>query len=220
MEVISSKRILDANDRIAQENRELLAEAGIFTVNIIGSPGAGKTTILESLLPRFERDFKTVVIQGDMATCNDSKRMEGVGVPSIQINTDSGCHLAANMVASAIKKLDLRNMDMLIIENVGNLICPAGFDLGENLRFIVLSVPEGDDKVEKYPSTFRTADAVILNKTDLIPYTDFDVSRVVSDLARIVPDAHLFEVSARTENGINHLAQWIIERKSGLTGSV
>ncbi|RKY17111.1 MAG: hydrogenase accessory protein HypB [Planctomycetota bacterium] len=213
MEILSAKKILAANDKLARDNRRRLDEQRVFMVNLIGSPGAGKTTLLERLLPEMGCAGSLRVVQGDMATREDADRIEAVGVKALQINTENGCHLAAHMLPPAFEMLDLPGADFLFVENVGNLICPAEFHLGEHLRAIVLSVPEGDDKVRKYPPTFATADALVVTKTDLAASNDFDFERVASDLKRLSPRAKVFKVCAKRGEGIRELAEWLKERR-------
>lgn len=213
MQIVLAKSILKANDQLAQANLARFDAAGVYAVNLLGSPGAGKTTLLEKLLPPLKERMTMAVIEGDLATSRDADRIEAAGVDSIQINTEGGCHLDANMIAASLDSIDLENLDAVFIENVGNLICTAGFALGERLRVVVLSVAEGDDKVEKYPPMFSKADAVALNKVDLLPHTDFDVGRVQADLKRLAPEAVLFPVSARTGEGMAELGQWILHQR-------
>ncbi|MCX7049548.1 MAG: hydrogenase nickel incorporation protein HypB [Candidatus Sumerlaeota bacterium] len=210
MEIVLAKKILKANDQMAQAIRARLESAQILCVNLLGSPGAGKTALLEALTPRLKTAARFTVIEGDLATCNDAERIERAGAPAVQINTEGGCHLDANMVTIALDTLDLKTMDLLFIENVGNLVCTAGFDLGETLRAVVLSVTEGDDKVVKYPPMFQSADAVIINKMDLLPFTDFSLDRLKENMRNIKPEALLFYTSARTGEGIEKLAEWLL----------
>jgi hydrogenase nickel incorporation protein HypB len=161
--------------------------------------------------------MRVAVIEGDLATARDAERIEVLGVPSVQINTEGACHLDATMVAAAMDALDLDALDMVFMENVGNLVCTAGFLLGERLRVVVLSITEGDDKVEKYPPMFRHADAVLLNKADLLPYTDFDVEKAEAHIKRLAPNADVLQVSARTGDGVPACADWIVGRREAWT---
>lgn len=213
MRIVAAKKILKANDQLAAENRERLNAAGVFGVNVVGSPGAGKTTLLEALFAQLKGRVRPAVIEGDVAGSIDADRMEKIGVPVVQINTDGGCHLDANMIASANKELDFGLVDMLVIENIGNLVCTAGFDLGEHLRIIVLSVSEGDDKAVKYPAIFQGSDALFLTKVDLLPYTNFSVERITADMRRLAPEAAVFQVSAVKGDGIAEAADWLVERR-------
>jgi hydrogenase nickel incorporation protein HypB len=209
MKIVAASKILKANDALAAENRQKLTAAQVLTVNWMGSPGSGKTTLLEALARYWQGQRKLAVIQGDVAGSLDAQRMEALGLPVVQINTDGACHLDANMVAQALAALPLEPGSLLMIENVGNLVCTAGFDLGEHLRLVVLSVPEGDDKLVKYPAIFRTIHGLVISKRDLLPQVDFHLERVEADLQRLNPRAALFSVSAVRQEGIAELAQWI-----------
>lgn len=209
MKIVAASRILRANDALAAENRQKLTEAGVLAVNWMGSPGSGKTTLLEALARYWQGRRPVGVIQGDVAGSVDAQRMEALGLPVVQINTDGACHLDANMVAQGLNGLPLQRNQLLMIENVGNLVCTAGFDLGEHLRLVVLSVPEGDDKLVKYPAIFRTIHALVISKTDLLPQVSFQVERVRADLQRLNPRAMLFCISAVRQEGLAELAAWI-----------
>jgi hydrogenase nickel incorporation protein HypB len=216
MKIVAAKKILKANDQIAAENRGRLDAAGVFCLNVVGSPGAGKTTLLESLFQRLKGRLRPAVIEGDIAGSIDADRMEKIGVPAVQINTEGACHLDAGMIAFALQELDLAATDLLAIENVGNLVCTAGFDLGEHLRILVLSTSEGDDKAVKYPAIFQSCHALVVTKGDLMPHLDFRAERIAADLRRLRPDAAVFEVAAIVGEGISQLADWVIEkRKNG-----
>jgi hydrogenase nickel incorporation protein HypB len=214
MEIVVAKKILKASEQIAVGNRAFLDRAGVCAVNILGSPGCGKTTLLEALIASLDGKARLAVIEGDLASTHDAQRIEAAGVPAVQINTDGGCHLDANMIASALGSLDVDTIDLLFIENVGNLVCTAGFDLGERVRVAVLSVAEGDDKVIKYPPIFQSADAVIISKIDMMPYTDFDVERFDGNLRRLKADSLIFQVSARTGQGIPEFVNWLLSKRS------
>jgi hydrogenase nickel incorporation protein HypB len=210
MKIVAAKKILKANDQLAAENRAQCDAAGVFVVNVVGSPGAGKTTLLEALFAHLKDRIKPAVIEGDIAGSIDADRMEKIGVPVVQINTDGACHLDAVMIASAMKEFDLAAIDMLVIENVGNLVCTAGFDLGEHLRIIVLSTSEGDDKAVKYPAIFQGSDALFITKTDLMPHLNFNVDRITADMKRLAPEAPVFQVSALHGAGIAAAAEWLL----------
>jgi len=212
MKIVAAKKILKANDQLAAENRARFDDAGVFGVNVVGSPGAGKTTLLEALFSHLKGRLNPAVIEGDIAGSIDADRMEKIGVPVVQINTDGACHLDANMIASAARELDLKGIDLLAIENVGNLVCTAGFDLGEHLRVVVLSTSEGDDKAAKYPAIFQGSDALFITKTDLIPHLNFDAERITADMKRLAPEAAVFQVSATGGQGIPSAAQWLAEK--------
>ena len=214
MKIVAAKKILRANEQTAAENRERLADEGVYGVNLVGSPGCGKTTLLESLFWRLEGRASPAVIEGDIAGQIDAERMVKMGVPVVQINTDGMCHLDASMIAAATDDLDCRGVDVLVIENVGNLVCTAGYDLGEHLRIVVLSVPEGDDKLVKYPAIFQRSDALVVTKMDLLPHTNFDMERVTGDMKRLAPEATIFAVSAIKGDGMDELADWFVETKN------
>ena len=209
MKIVAAKKILKANDQLAEENRARFGAAGVFAVNLVGSPGSGKTTLLEALFARLEGRLAPAVIEGDIAGSIDAERIDAMGVPVVQINTEGACHLDANMIAAATQEFDFEPVDVLVIENVGNLVCTAGFDLGEHLRIDVLSVPEGDDKLAKYPAIFQGSDALVIAKTDLLAHIDFDVDRVVSDMKRLAPKADIFQVAALKGDGVPALAEWL-----------
>ncbi|MBN1589706.1 MAG: hydrogenase nickel incorporation protein HypB [Pirellulales bacterium] len=209
MKIIVAKKILKANDQLAEENRARFNQANVLVVNLLGSPGCGKTTLLEALLAKLDGRAAPAVIEGDLASSIDAERIEKLGVPVVQINTDGACHLDATMVAAACAEIDLDKIDLLIIENVGNLVCTAGFDLGEHLRIVILSVSEGDDKVPKYPTIFHKSDALVVTKTDLLPYSNFSVDRVITDMNRLAPKARILQISALTGEGVETLADWL-----------
>lgn len=208
MEIKVLSNVLKVNDSLAEENKSFLAARGIFTINIISSPGAGKTTLLEKTLDQAKNtDLRISVIEGDVATTLDAERIGRHGRPVMQINTDGGCHLDANQVKNALKSgFVSEDTNLLIIENVGNLVCPAGYNLGEDFKVVLLSVAEGDDKPVKYPSIFTKAHVVIINKIDMLSLCDFNLEKVRKDIRGLNPDVTLFELSARTEEG---MAAWI-----------
>jgi hydrogenase nickel incorporation protein HypB len=212
MKIVAAKKILKANDMLAAENRARLDAAGVFGVNIVGSPGAGKTTLLEALFGHLRGRLRPAVIEGDIAGSIDAERMEKIGVPVVQVNTDGACHLDANMISIAAGELDFTAVDLLAIENVGNLVCTAGFDLGERLRIVVLSTSEGDDKAVKYPAIFQGSHALFITKTDLLPHLNFNVARITADMRRLAPEAAVFQVSALHGQGIPEAAEWLAEK--------
>jgi hydrogenase nickel incorporation protein HypB len=213
MKIVAAKSILRANDRIAADNRQDWSRAGVFVVNVVGSPGCGKTTLLEGLFSRLGPNATPAVIEGDIAGQVDAERIDRIGVPVVQINTDGMCHLEAGMIAEARAGLESASGQMLFIENVGNLVCTAGFDLGEHLRLVILSVAEGDDKLIKYPAIFQRSDALVVSKVDLLPHCRFDLERVGGDMRRLAPAAEVFHVSAVRGDGLDALAQWLLDRR-------
>ncbi len=201
--------ILARNNRLAAGNRALFAARNLFVLNLVSSPGSGKTTLLEKTLRDLSGTTRSAVIEGDQQTDNDAVRIAATGVPVKQINTGAGCHLDAHMVGHAALEFDLDNLDLLLIENVGNLVCPASFDLGENHKVVVLSVTEGEDKPIKYPQMFHAADVMLLNKTDLLPHLDFDVAKCREMAKRVNPGITIFEVSAKTGAGMDDWYGWL-----------
>ncbi|MFC2047840.1 hydrogenase nickel incorporation protein HypB [Chloroflexota bacterium] len=209
MEIKVLKGILGANDAIAARNRDRLDRDGILTVNIMSSPGAGKTSLVLQTIDQLKLETKVAVIEGDVASSVDANKVSGQGVPVIQINTDGGCHLDANMIENALKNLSLGGIDLLLIENVGNLICPAEFALGEHRKVMILSTPEGDDKPYKYPLMFTEADVVLVNKVDLLPYLDFNIGAFKRAVTGLNPDVKIFPVSCKTGEGLEAWFSWL-----------
>ncbi len=206
------ENILNANDRIAQENYIRLDRAGVFSINILASPGAGKTSLIEQTLPRLKDRLRVAAIDGDIATSIDSDRAAAAGaLAAIQINTGGDCHLDAVMLHGALEQLDLPEYDLLIVENVGNLVCPANFKLGTHKTVLVASVPEGDDKPYKYPGTYRGVDVLIINKIDLLPYVKFDMEHFERGVQVLNPSVKTFRTSCTTGEGLNAWVDWLIE---------
>lgn len=201
--------ILAKNNRLASFNRALFKEKGIFVLNLVSSPGSGKTTLLERTLRDLSKKLRFAVIEGDQQTDNDAQRIAATGVPVRQINTGAGCHLDAHMIMHGTENFDLDNLDVLMIENVGNLVCPAAFDLGEQHKVVVLSVTEGEDKPLKYPQMFRNSTVMLLNKIDLLQHLDFDVKKCAEYARRVNPGIIIFEVSARSGEGMEAWYQWL-----------
>jgi len=210
--VILHQKILAKNDRLAESNRAWLDERGILAINLMSSPGAGKTTLLERTARETGRELGLAVIEGDQETTLDAGRIESAGAAVVQINTGAGCHLDAAMVARGLHMLDPRPGSVVVIENVGNLVCPALFDLGEHARVVIASVTEGADKPLKYPQMFRVADLVLLSKVDLLPYLDFDTARHAADLKSVSPHAEILPVSATTGEGVPAWYAWLRRR--------
>ena len=209
MKISIVRNILEANESAAKENRQRLDGAGVLAVNITSAPGSGKTSLLEATVPGLGEERRCAVIVGDLQTTRDAERIGALGVESVQINTEGGCHLTASQVSAALDRLDLDALSFVFIENIGNMVCPAGFDLGEHARVAMLSVPEGDDKVAKYPTLFQPADAILLNKSDLIGVLDYDMNRVRDDLSRINTRAPFIEMSVKTGEGIETWLTWL-----------
>jgi hydrogenase nickel incorporation protein HypB len=209
MKVKVVTRILEANDRIALENRKLFDKAGVFVMNLMSAPGAGKTSLIEQTIRQLKNSMAIGVIEGDIAGTDDAQRIESLGIPVVQINTGGACHLDANMISEVIGDLQLKDLDLLIIENVGNLVCPAEFKVGEDIKVMVLSIAEGDDKPLKYPLMFQESSALILNKIDLLPHTNANIDKIKKDSSSLNPSLKIFEVSCKTGEGISEWTKWI-----------
>ncbi len=205
-------KILGRNDELAAENRALLAARGVYMLNLMASPGAGKTSTIMATIAALKDSYRLAVIEGDIAGDVDAQEVKAAGVPAVQINTGGSCHLEADMVRRALEVLDLDAIDIIIVENVGNLVCPTDFDLGENARAMILSVPEGDDKPIKYPGIFEAADAIVLNKVDTMPVFDFDEDAFRRTVKSLNPKAPIFAVSATKGDGMERWAQWLVMR--------
>jgi hydrogenase nickel incorporation protein HypB len=209
MEIQVMENILGKNDQIAAENQNLFAQKGIFVLNLMGSPGAGKTALLEKTMAALKDDLRLAVIEGDLFTSKDADRIAQHNVPVIQINTSGGCHLDAAMVQKVLSELDLEHLDLLIVENVGNLVCPAEFNVGEDEKAVVLSITEGDDKPLKYPLIFKESAISLLNKVDILPYTNFDMDSAKTDIRKLHPSAKIVEVSCMTGQGLDVWYDWL-----------
>jgi hydrogenase nickel incorporation protein HypB len=204
------KNLLSENDHQAAHNREHLDQKGVLAINLMSSPGAGKTTLLEATIDALGGDYKFAVIEGDLETENDAERIRARGIPAVQITTGNACHLDAHMVHQALHQLSLDGLDILFIENVGNLVCPASFDLGQHRNVTLLSIPEGDDKPAKYPVMFRAADVLVLTKTDLLPVlNDFDADKAERHLRELASEAPVLRVSARKDQGLDGWLDWL-----------
>ncbi|WP_198244313.1 hydrogenase nickel incorporation protein HypB [methane-oxidizing endosymbiont of Gigantopelta aegis] len=203
------QNILSKNDEYARANRQAFAEKGILTLNLVSSPGSGKTSLLTRTLQDLTEEIPMAVIEGDQETSRDADRIRETGVKAVQINTGKGCHLDAHQVGHAVEHLSLQQGSVLMIENVGNLVCPAAFDLGEAAKVAILSVTEGEDKPIKYPDMFHAADILLLNKIDLLPYLDFNVEQCIDYARRVNPGIQVFKISAKTGEGLQDWYQWI-----------
>lgn len=214
MEIPVIRNVLEANGKMAAELRVIFARHGILVLNLISSPGAGKTSLLERTLSDLREEFRMAVIEGDLQTDNDARRVAVTGARAVQINTEGGCHLDSNMVMDAFGQLEPRELDILFIENVGNLVCPVEFDCGEDAKVALLSVTEGDDKPEKYPLLFNLATCMVLNKVDLLPYVDFDMGRARDFATRLNKNLTICEVSCRTGQGLEDWYGWLRQQRA------
>jgi hydrogenase nickel incorporation protein HypB len=205
--------ILEKNDLAAERNRDLFLAHDLLVLNVLSSPGSGKTTFLTETVRRLGPRLKSAVVVGDLATDNDAQRLRQSGAPVVQINTGTVCHLEARMVARAVSQLDLEGLQLLIIENVGNLVCPASYDLGEDLRVVLISVTEGEDKPLKYPPMFQSANVVIVSKTDLAGACDFSQESLAANLRRVAPGAKVFELSAKSGEGMAAWADYLLKEQ-------
>jgi hydrogenase nickel incorporation protein HypB len=211
-EIDVGAEILASNDLMARENRQRLIEHGVYTLNLMSAPGAGKTTLLERTIDALAEKHRIAVIEGDVQTRADADRIAAHGVPVVQINTGAACHLDARQIHHQLDHFDLRALDLLVIENVGNLVCPAEFDLGEHDKVMLLSVTEGHDKPRKYPVMFHQARVLLLNKIDLLPHLDFDLERAEHDASALNLDLEIFRISARRGEGLDPWYRWLEQR--------
>lgn len=211
-EIKVETNILQTNEDITARNKKMLDEKGIFVVNLMSSPGSGKTSILEKMIAKLKNEVKIAVIEGDIYTRKDAERIEAQGVPVVQINTGGACHLDGEMIKGALESLDLEAVDLLVIENVGNLVCPAEFEIGEDIKVSVLSTTEGNDKPLKYPLMFEKSGVVILNKTDLIEFTNFNKEEFYKDIESLNANALIFETSCTKNEGLNEICSWVKEK--------
>ena len=212
MKITVVKNVLDANDRIAAENRALFDKHKIYVINLMSSPGAGKTTLVERTIEALRGKYRIGVIEGDIQDTYDADRIAKLGIPVVQINTGGACHVDGNMIREALPAFDLNTLDLIIAENVGNLVCPAEFKIGENDKVMILSVPEGADKPGKYPLMFQESSALLINKTDLLPYVDFDIDKARGAAQSLNRNIKIFEVSCKTLAGLDGWYRWLEDR--------
>ncbi|MBC8176424.1 MAG: hydrogenase nickel incorporation protein HypB [Desulfobacteraceae bacterium] len=209
MKVSVVKNILEANDRIAEENRAIFDEKNLLVFNLMSSPGAGKTSLLEKTIDALKDDLNIGVIEGDIQSSQDAERIAEKGIPAVQINTGGACHLDGNMIRDTFKEFDFNTLDLLVVENVGNLVCPAEFKVGEDFKAMILSVTEGEDKPAKYPLMFHESKVLLINKIDLLPYVDCSVEKIREEVLKINPGMVIFEVSCKTGEGLDAWCKWI-----------
>ena len=212
MKIDMKQPILDKNDRLAQENRALFAEKGVFVLDLLASPGSGKTSTILATIEALRDEFNIAVIEGDIASSVDAERISAQGIAAVQINTGGACHLESSMIRRACEALDLDNLDLIIVENVGNLVCPTDFDLGEGAKVMILSVPEGDDKPLKYPGVFQASEAIILNKVDTMSVFNFNEEAFTDAVRQLNPQAPIFRMAATTGEGVEEWANWLAEK--------
>jgi hydrogenase nickel incorporation protein HypB len=217
MEIKVMQDILASNDAIAEANAKLLSEKQIFSLNLMASPGAGKTSFILRSIEALKNKYNIAVIEGDIASSVDAEKIQKFGIPSVQINTGGACHLEAHMIKKALEQLELDEIDLLIIENVGNLVCPVDFKLGEDLRVMILSVPEGDDKPLKYPSIFRECSVLIVNKIDLLNFTNFNLENLKKVVKKLNPQINIFPLSCTTGKGLEQWLTWLEKLLQGAT---
>jgi hydrogenase nickel incorporation protein HypB len=219
MKITVVRAILEANDRIADLNRQLFDQSRLYVINLMSSPGAGKTSLLERTIDGVKEDLRIGVIEGDIQSSQDAERIARKGVPVVQINTGGACHLDGNMIRETFQEFNFDELDLLIVENVGNLVCPAEFRVGEDMKVMILSVAEGDDKPQKYPLMFRESKVLLINKIDLLPYVDCSLEKIREDSLRINPELRIFEISCKTGEGLQEWFRWLKERvKAGRLG--
>ena len=206
--------ILEANERLAEDNRRIFRQAGLLVINLMSGPGAGKTSLLERTIEALQDEIRIGVIEGDIQSSYDAERISQKGVQVVQLNTGGACHLDGNMIKSSLDALDLDTLDLLVVENVGNLVCPAEFNVGEDMKAMILSVPEGDDKPLKYPLMFQESRALLINKIDLLPYVNCDVGKIRERALQLNANLDIFEISCRTGEGLDGWADWLRQQVS------
>ena len=212
MEIKILHQVMVWNEDVSEEVKDTLNTHHICMINLMGSPGAGKTSLISALIDKLRTSFRIGVIEGDIAGQVDAERIAGLGIPAVQLNTDGACHIEAMSIQHILPELPLEDLDVIFVENIGNLVCPAEFRIGESLRITILSIPEGDDKVEKYPLMFTDTDCLVLNKYDMLPYFDFDESKVRANYKTVNPNAPLFCISSRTGDGLDGLTNFLTEQ--------
>lgn len=212
MKISVVRNILEANERIARQNRALFDENRLLVINLMSSPGAGKTSLLEKTIEALKDEVRIGVIEGDIQSSQDAERIAARGIPAVQINTGGACHLDGNMIRETFGELDLRKLDLLVVENVGNLVCPAEFNVGEDHKVMILSVTEGDDKPSKYPLMFHESKVLLINKMDLLPHVDCRVEKIREDSLKINPHLTIFQVSCKTGQGLEDWVDWLKDR--------
>lgn len=212
MKISVVRDILEANERIAGQNRDLFNEHGLLVLNLMSSPGAGKTTLLEKTIEALKDDLKMGIIEGDIQSSQDAERIAAKGIPVVQINTGGACHLDGNMIRDTFGEFNFEDLDLMVVENVGNLVCPAEFKVGEDFKVMILSVTEGDDKPAKYPLMFHESTVLLINKIDLLPYVDCSIDKIKEESLKINPDLTIFDVSCKTGEGLDSWFDWLRKR--------
>ena len=218
MQIDMKQPILDKNDQLAAQLRKRFADNHVFVLDLLASPGSGKTSTILATIEALRDEFNIAVIEGDIAGQVDADTIHAMGIPVVQLDTDGACHIEAMSIQHLLKEFSLPDLDIILVENIGNLVCPAEFNIGENFRIALLSVPEGDDKVVKYPLMFATTDALVLNKFDMQPYFDFDDQKVEADAKGVNPNVNVFRVSSRTGDGLGELTEWISNKVNVILG--
>ncbi len=209
MEIKVFHQVMDWNEDVSDEIKKDLSDKKVCMINVMGSPGAGKTSLITEVVNKLSGKYRIGVIEGDIAGQIDAEKMKAMGLPVVQLDTDGACHIEAMSIQHILPEFNLEDLDVLFVENIGNLVCPAEFNIGESFRVAILSIPEGDDKVEKYPLMFSTTDALVLNKYDMMQYFDFDEKRVESNAIDVNPDVSIFKVSSRNGDGMDDFAKWL-----------
>lgn len=212
MEIKVVKQILEWNEDCSNEVKELLKQKGVYLINVMGSPGAGKTTLIVEMIKRLSKRYKIGVIEGDIAGQIDAEKIDALGIPVVQLNTEGACHIEAMSIQHILQYFNLDDIDIIMVENIGNLVCPAEFNIGEDIRIAILSIPEGDDKVEKYPLMFATSESLVLNKYDMMDYFEFDDKRVEMTAKDMNPKIDIFRVSSKKQNGLDDLTAWLTKK--------